>query len=113
METIYCLVPAAYWRNYAGKTEYIPRDYDEEGFIHATKGDDLLVKVANRVYRDFTGELLVLVIDESRVAAEIKYERAKDGLLYPHIYGALNQDAIIQIRRMDKAGDGWRLGDGG
>ena len=112
MNTIYCLVPAPYWANYAEKDEYIPRDYQQEGFIHATKGDDLLARVTGRVYRDYDGELLLLVIDENRVRNEVKYEQASDGNLYPHIYGPLNTDAITQIRKMVKGADGlWTIGE--
>lgn len=111
MQTIYCLVPKTYWAQYEGKETYLPRDYAQEGFIHATKGDDLLRKVANRVYADYTDELYLMVIDEERIEAEVKYEKAKDGNPYPHIYGALNQDAIIEMRQMIRQDGGWEIGD--
>ncbi|MCX7571196.1 DUF952 domain-containing protein [Tumebacillus sp. DT12] len=111
MNTIYCLVPGPYWALYKDKDEYVPRDYEEEGFIHATKGDDLLARVTKRVYAAHEGELLLLVIDESRVRSEVKYEQASDGNLYPHIYGPLNTDAIAEIREMVKGVDGlWQIG---
>lgn len=109
MTTIYCLVPKPYWEQYQGKTEYFPRDYDQEGFIHATKGDDLLHKVVNRVYTDYQGELLLLVIDESKITSELKYEQAKDGNMYPHIYGPLNTDAITEIKTMHRIGNEWTI----
>ncbi|GAA4707015.1 DUF952 domain-containing protein [Brevibacillus fulvus] len=111
MSTIYCLVPSEYWQQFAERRDYVPRDYDEEGFIHATKGEDLVERVANRVYPDFEQELLLLVIDESQVTAPILYERAKDGLLYPHIYGHLNKEAISDIRKMRKAAGAWQIGE--
>ncbi|MBL0385870.1 DUF952 domain-containing protein [Tumebacillus sp. ITR2] len=107
MNVIYCLVPAPYWAQYEGKAEYLPRDYDEEGFIHATRGDELLERVMNRVYATYEGELLLLVIDEERVTSEVKYEQASDGNLYPHIYGPLNTDAIVEVRRMERSAAGW------
>jgi uncharacterized protein (DUF952 family) len=110
MSTIYCLVPKAYWESFSGRHEYVPRDYEQEGFIHATKGDDLLKKVANRVYANYAGELYVLVVAEDRVKSPIKYEQAKDGLLYPHVYGPLNTDAIIDVKRMEKRSEGWEIG---
>lgn len=110
METIYCLVPADYWAQFDDKAEYYPRDYEQAGFIHATKGDELLSKVANRVYADFAGELLVLVIDEARVSSQVKYEEAKDGRLYPHIYGPLNLDAIREVKRMSRMQGSWQIG---
>lgn len=111
MHILYCLVPKTYWSTYEGKETYLPRDYEQEGFIHATKGEDFLRKVANRVYTDFTDELYVLVINEERVQSEVKYEMAKDGNLYPHIYGELNQDAIQEIRRMIRRAGSWEVGE--
>lgn len=110
MSIIYCLCPASYWENFRNEQEYIPRDYEQEGFIHATKGDDLLIKVADRVYKDFTDKLLLLVIDEEKVTAEVKYEQAKDGNLYPHIYGPLNTNAIAEIKQMTQTKNGWSIG---
>jgi uncharacterized protein (DUF952 family) len=102
-------VPAPYWAQFAGGADYLPRDYAEEGFIHATKGDDLLHKVVNRVYPTYDGELQLLVIDESLVRSEVRYEQASDGKLYPHIYGPLNQDAITAIQPMVKKNGEWTL----
>lgn len=111
METIYCLVPEAFWETYSDKSEYVSRTYGSEGFIHATKGDELLQKVANRVYPDFTEGLLVLEIEEARIKAEVLYEEASDGLMYPHIYGPLNTDAIISVKRMKRAAGSWMIGE--
>ncbi|WNC12237.1 DUF952 domain-containing protein [Brevibacillus brevis] len=110
MNTIYCLVPKGYWEEWKGRDHYLPRDYEQEGFIHATKGDDLLEKVANRVYAAYEGELFVLVVDEDRTSSPVKYEQAKDGLLYPHIYGPLNQEAIVDMRRMERKEGHWAIG---
>ena len=110
MTTIYCLVPKSYWEQWEGRDHYLPRDYEQEGFIHATKGDDLLGKVADRVYATYEGELLVLVIDEARSSSPVKYEQAKDGLLYPHIYGPLNKDAIVDVKSMERTNGHWTLG---
>lgn len=107
MSIIYCLVPQSYWEKFVNKEEYVPRDYEQEGFIHTTKGDELLFKVANRVYAQYTGQLLVLVIDEKNVRSEVKYETAKGGNLYPHIYGPLNTDAITEVRAMKREDKGW------
>ncbi len=111
MDTIYCLVPKAYWQTFADKSEYVSRDYAKEGFIHATKGDELLMKVANRIYTDFTDELWLLVVDVARLTSRLLYEEASDGNLYPHIYGPLNKDAIIAIKRMSRTAGQWTIGE--
>lgn len=42
-------------------------------------------------------EVLLLTIDLTLLKAEIKYELASNGQEYPHVYGAINIDAIIDV----------------
>jgi len=101
MGIIYHLVPADYWHGLDPTVPYLPRDFESDGFIHCTQGLDLLLQVANTYYRDVPGEFLLLVIEESRVSAEVKYENG-----FPHIYGLLNRDAIIVVHTMPRHADG-------
>ncbi len=103
---IYHLVPKHYWDAQPPDQPYLPASYEHEGFIHCTKGEQQLAVVANRYYRNDPGEWFVLVLDEQAVASDIKYEAGADEVLYPHIYGALNRDAIREVRRMPRAADG-------
>jgi uncharacterized protein (DUF952 family) len=80
---------------------------EDQGFIHCSLGHQLSA-VAALVYSDLDDdELIVLVIDSSRVSAPVRYEAAEpDGVEYPHIYGALPVSAVtgtIAISR-DAAG---------
>jgi uncharacterized protein (DUF952 family) len=106
MTIIYHLVPIDYWDSQPADRPYVPADYAREGFIHCTQGADQLAVVANRYYRNDPRAWLALVLDEQAIAAEVKYEPAGDGLLYPHIYGALNRDAIREVRPMPRDPDG-------
>jgi len=99
---IYHLVPIDYWEAQPADRPYVPADYAREGFIHCTKGAEQVAIVANRYYRDDPREWLVLVLDEQAITAEIKYELGRDGLFYPHIYGALNRDAIREVWHMPR-----------
>ena len=105
-DILYHLVPADYWEGQPADRPYLPADYTREGFIHCTRGDELLVVVANRYYRDDPRKLLVLVLDADGITSEIKYEAGHDGVLYPHIYGPLNRDAIIEVCQMPRSLDG-------
>ena len=42
-------------------------------------------------------DVLLLTINPAVVKAEIKYELASNGQKYPHVYGAINIDAIIDV----------------
>jgi uncharacterized protein (DUF952 family) len=106
MTIIYHLVPIDCWESQPTDRPYAPADYAREGFIHCTQGEEQLAVVANRYYRNDQREWLVLVLDEQAVTAEIKYESGSDGLLYPHIYGALNRDAICEVLHMPRDPDG-------
>ena len=68
---------------------------DAEGFIHCSDPDQV-VAVANALYAGQQG-LVLLCIDPARLQAELRYELAKNGQRYPHIYGPLNVDAVTQV----------------
>jgi mutator protein MutT len=76
-----------------------------EGFIHCSRPDQAL-KVANSLFLGQKG-LVLLYIDEDRVAAEVRYENLEGGDdLFPHIYGPLNLDAIIGVASFEPDADG-------
>lgn len=75
--------------------EYAPSSLQKEGFIHCSTTDQVL-GVANSLYKG-KRDLLLMLIDDTKVESEIVYEDLYElGKLFPHIYGPLNLDAIIQ-----------------
>src|SRR4051812_42344509 len=54
-ETIYPLTPKDFYESVPALQAYLPQDYDKDGFIHCTRGADLLAFVANRFYREVPG----------------------------------------------------------
>lgn len=98
------LVAAEYYRDADRGEPYLPAAFAADGFIHCTDGAENVADVANRYYRDDRRMYVVLVIDKSRVEPRIAYE--DPGRIYPHIYGALNRDAIVDLRPMLRAADG-------
>lgn len=67
-----------------------------EGFIHCSTTQQV-VKVANALYAGRKG-LMLLCIDPDRVEAEIRYETPPGtDETYPHIYGPLNSEAVVQV----------------
>jgi len=63
-----------------------------------------VIPVANAFYRG-QNDLMLLVIDETRIVPEVRWEAPAgppaDGVtlsdLFPHVYGALNLDAVLQV----------------
>ncbi|RVU17259.1 DUF952 domain-containing protein [Streptomyces antnestii] len=75
------------------------RTLAEEGFIHCSLAHQLQ-PVADFLYGDYDGpdELVVLVIDSTRVPAPVRFEAAKPGgEEFPHIYGPLPVDAVTVV----------------
>jgi uncharacterized protein (DUF952 family) len=89
----YHLIPAPVWEAQADQVNYKPEAYDADGFIHLTVGLDPLLTVANMFYTSDSRPYRVLVLDMTKIEAEIKYEDPDRN--YPHIYGLLNTDAVI------------------
>jgi uncharacterized protein (DUF952 family) len=75
----------------------------EEGFIHATPRNQLN-RLANKYYKERINPL-ILVVDQDKITAEVKWEPATGGL-YPHIYGELNADAIVNFEPIALAENG-------
>jgi len=84
---------------------YRAESLDQEGFIHCTAEPDLLATVANRFYRNEKGPHLLLCIDETRVRPTVRWEEV-DGHRFPHIYGPLNWDAVVQVIDFPRHADG-------
>jgi uncharacterized protein (DUF952 family) len=82
---------------------------EKEGFMHCSTLEQVL-GVANRI-SPYDEEMLLLQIDESNVGPEVRYENLEGGtILYPHIYGPLNEDAIIQTYLLEWDGEeGYQL----
>lgn len=72
----------------------------EEGFIHCSSLEQAL-KVAEKHFIH-EEDVLLLTIDSSLVKAEIKYELASNGQEYPHVYGVINVEAIVEVSSFPK-----------
>lgn len=90
---IYHIVAQAEWEAQAAAPEFVAASLAVEGFIHCTAEPEMLVQVANRFYRDAPGPFIIACIALERLHAEVRWEAA-DGHLFPHLYGALNRDAV-------------------
>jgi uncharacterized protein (DUF952 family) len=49
-DVIYHLVPVDYWEAQPADRPYVPADFEREGFIHCTRGDEQIAIVANRYF---------------------------------------------------------------
>ena len=84
-------------------------ELEVQGFIHCSDVHQV-ARIANAVYGDFEGGLVVLEIQVNRLDAEVRYENLDGGTeLFPHIYGALPVTAVSAVvtLRKDSSGKWW------
>jgi uncharacterized protein (DUF952 family) len=100
----YHLVPEEVWRSHEGLEAYRPERFADEGFVHCTDGENLLIEVGNRYYQGDPRSYLVLDVDLDALAAEAIYE--DEARLYPHVYGPIELHAVRRVRRVERGADG-------
>ena len=93
---IYHIVRPGVWSNFRG-THYEAESLAGEGFIHCSFADQLDA-VLKRYYSG-DDEVIVLEIDPAKLDAKLVVEPSTGGEKYPHIYGAINRDAIVGEQR--------------
>lgn len=75
---------------------YCCESIEAEGFIHCCKPEQLQ-GVIERYYSGVKG-LLLLHIDSDLLQPELVFENTVGGdELFPHVYGKINMDAVVQI----------------
>ena len=106
MAQIYHMALASRWHAWPQNTPYLPEAYADDGFVHCTAGDDLMIQVANRFYRSTPGNFLALVVETSLLTSRLVWEAPSPGDTlapqFPHIYGAINWDAIVDVKIMTR-----------
>jgi uncharacterized protein (DUF952 family) len=107
------LMPVAAWGVWRDGGTYEPASLSIEGFVHCTGDDDLMLTVANQFYAEEPGELVVVTLDEARLASEVRWEApahpdggapVSDEPVFPHVYGPLDRDAVVGVRRLRRSG---------
>jgi uncharacterized protein (DUF952 family) len=75
------------------------------GFVHCAF-EEQVAGVANSFFRG-AANLVVLCISIEKLHAEVRYEDLEDGnVLFPHLYGPLNLDAVVAIMPLPRGRDG-------
>ncbi|MFQ3645655.1 MAG: DUF952 domain-containing protein [Anaerolineae bacterium] len=102
---IYHILTIADWQAAYRAGRYTPTSLAHDGFIHFSQAHQVLA-VANAFYRD-VGDLVLLGVEPSRLTAPLRYEPPAHPQqptaelphtdLFPHLYGALNLDAIVMV----------------
>jgi uncharacterized protein (DUF952 family) len=107
---IFHVATATDWERARGSGAYttstVGRSLEDEGFLHAAHAPQV-AGVLERYYADVREPLVLLVIDTDLL--EVPWREGPVGTeSFPHIYGPLSPDAVVEVRPLDEAG-GLRL----
>jgi uncharacterized protein (DUF952 family) len=90
---------------YTGSTR--GQSLEDVGFIHCSYADQVQM-IANFVYPDWDGELILLEIDPAQLGEDLRVESAFEaGVMFPHIYGPLPTSAVKAVHPMVKDNGRW------
>lgn len=75
-----------------------------DGYIHLSTADQL----TETVDRHFAGQddLHVAAVDLTAFGASLKWEEARGGQLFPHLYGPLPLDTVVAYGPLERLDDG-------
>ncbi|MGW1030275.1 DUF952 domain-containing protein [Streptomyces sp. NPDC002577] len=101
------VVPLAEW-NSAPEQPYSPASLEEDGFVHCSPDEETTLAIVNAFYRSAPRPLLTLDLDEDRLTATTEWEAAApapppgvaEDVLFPHVFGPLNRDAVVRVREV-------------
>ena len=84
------------WNTVKNEAYWGQQDVEAEGFLHCSP-----VRYLWRVLPNFEKEeedLVIICMDETKLEAEVRYEDDGNyGRNYPHVYGAINNDAVTMV----------------
>ena len=110
---IYHITSRQAWKEARERGDYRAQSLETEGFIHCST-ESQVVPVAEKYY---TGQrdLCLLVIEPSLLSSDLKWEPPSGGApppgvpegdLFPHLYGPINLDAVVQVFDLQSNSDG-------
>ena len=92
---IYHIVLPEVWERFKDRPSYAPESLTSEGFIHCSYPGQLEA-VLKRYYRGVE-KVLILKIDTEKLYAKLVKEPSTNNEMYPHLYGRLNHNAVVDI----------------
>ncbi len=84
------------WAKFSDKDFYKAESLQTEGFIHASFADQL--EETLKIYYKGVSKVLILTIDADSLTSNLVVEKSRNGEDFPHIYGAINKSAIVEIK---------------
>jgi len=95
VEMIFHITTLGWWNSLRRLIHYESPEQNEDGFIKCCTSGQLM-SVIEEHFTD-QKDLIILHIDPDLLKSELRYERYSEEGPFPHIYGKLNRNSIIDI----------------
>lgn len=105
MPTIYKICPAALWQAAVEAGVFEGSEVDRaDGYIHFSTA----AQVASTLARHYPGVagLVLAAFDETKLAPPVRYEPARGGMLFPHLYGTFDPAEALWVAPLVLGPDG-------
>jgi uncharacterized protein (DUF952 family) len=103
--TIYKICSASAWREAERQGVYRGSEVDlSDGFIHFSTAQ----QVESTARKHFAGQnaLFLIAIEADALGDRLRWEPAREGALFPHLYGELDIAAVTAVFEMPLRADG-------
>jgi len=105
MSMIYKICPATLWRQAEADGVFTGAEVDHaDGYIHFSQP----TQVAATATKHFSGQrdLLLIGVDAEALGSGLRWEPARGGDLFPHLYGPMPLTAVRSVEPLDWGPDG-------
>ena len=107
-QPIYHMCRRHEWRAAQAAGRYEGSSQDRaDGFIHFSTAAQVEASAAK--HRAGQDGLVLLVVDPARLGAALRWEPARGGALFPHLYGPLPLAAVLRVDDLPLGADGRHL----
>jgi uncharacterized protein (DUF952 family) len=105
VEIIYHMCRGEEWHAAGAAGVYCGSSQDEaDGFIHFSTAAQLVASAAK--HRAGQGDLVLIAVDAAMLGHSLRWEPARDGALFPHLYGPLPLAAVQWVEPLPLGADG-------
>ncbi len=102
---IYHCCPAAAWAAAQARGAYSGSPDDRrDGFIHLSSHAQ--VRASTAKHRAGQTGLILLAVSADKLGPALKWEPSRGGQLFPHLYGDLPVDAVVEAMDLPLGADG-------
>lgn len=105
LATIYKICPAGLWQAAVAAGVFAGSELDRaDGYIHFSTAS----QVADTLARHFAGVagLVLAALDETKLLPPVRYEAARGGALFPHLYGTFDPRRALWVKPLTLRADG-------